>query len=89
VQDFCEELRSPLCEGRHREPRAGALCAAEDEGGALTFYVRDAGQFAARDPNGCGMRESGGGLEFMRRPMDEVEVQPGADGTLVRFSMRP
>jgi anti-sigma regulatory factor (Ser/Thr protein kinase) len=61
---------------------------AEDESGALTFYVRDTGQFVARDANGCDMRESGRGLEFMRRLMDEVEVRRGADGTVVRFSKR-
>ena len=62
---------------------------AEDEGGALTFCVRDTGQFVPRELNGGEMPESGRGLEFMRRLMDEVDVQPGADGTLVRFSKRP
>jgi anti-sigma regulatory factor (Ser/Thr protein kinase) len=62
---------------------------AMDEDGALTFYVRDTGQFIPRVRSGGDMPESGRGLEFMRRLMDEVDLQPGADGTLVRFSKRP
>jgi anti-sigma regulatory factor (Ser/Thr protein kinase) len=60
-----------------------------DEGGALTFYVQDTGRFVPRVRRGGEMPESGRGLEFMRRLMDEVDLQPGSDGTLVRFSKRP
>jgi anti-sigma regulatory factor (Ser/Thr protein kinase) len=63
--------------------------AAVDENGALTFYVRDTGRFVPRVRRGDDMPESGRGLEFMRRLMDEVDLQPGMDGTLVRFSKRP
>jgi len=63
--------------------------AAVDENGALTFYVRDTGRFVPRVRRGGDMPESGRGLEFMRRLMDEVDLQPGRDGTLVRFSKRP
>jgi anti-sigma regulatory factor (Ser/Thr protein kinase) len=62
---------------------------ASAEGGALTFYVRDTGRFVVRDRRGDDLPESGRGLEFMRRLMDEVELEPGDEGTLVRFSKRP
>jgi anti-sigma regulatory factor (Ser/Thr protein kinase) len=62
---------------------------AADENGALVFYVRDSGRFVPRVRRGGDMPESGRGLEFMRRLMDEVDLQPGRDGTLVRFSKRP
>jgi anti-sigma regulatory factor (Ser/Thr protein kinase) len=32
--------------------------------------------------------ESGRGLEFMRLLMDEVDLRPSLDGTLLRFSKR-
>jgi serine/threonine-protein kinase RsbW len=62
---------------------------AKAEGGALTFYVRDTGRFVPRDRNGDDLPESGRGLEFMRRLMDEVELEPGDSGTVVRFTKRP
>jgi VCBS repeat-containing protein len=63
--------------------------AATDEGGALTFHVRDTGRFVPRVRGGGDLPESGRGMEFMHRLMDEVDLQPGQDGTLVRFSKRP
>jgi anti-sigma regulatory factor (Ser/Thr protein kinase) len=62
---------------------------ATDENGALVFYVRDTGRFVPRVRRGDDLPESGRGLEFMRRLMDEVDLQPGSDGTLVRFAKRP
>lgn len=62
---------------------------AADENGALVFYVRDSGRFVPRVRRGGDMPERGRGLEFMRRLMDEVDLQPGSGGTLVRFSKRP
>ena len=35
------------------------------------------------------LAEGGRGLEFMRRLMDHVDIQPGEDGTLLRFAKRP
>jgi anti-sigma regulatory factor (Ser/Thr protein kinase) len=61
---------------------------AGDEGGALVFYVRDTGRFVPRVNRGGAMPESGRGLDFMRRLMDEVDLRPGDDGTLLRFSKR-
>ena len=62
--------------------------AVSHEAGALTFYVQDTGRFVPRVDRGGDMPESGRGLEFMRRLMDEVDLHPGSDGTLVRFSKR-
>jgi anti-sigma regulatory factor (Ser/Thr protein kinase) len=59
------------------------------EGSALAFYVRDTGRFIPRVTRGGEMPESGRGLDFMRRLMDEVDLRPGDDGTLVRFAKRP
>jgi len=54
----------------------------------LTFSVADSGTFVvhvdAEDP----LAESGRGLAFMARVMDEVCIASGDDGTLVRFSKR-
>jgi len=63
--------------------------AATDEGGALAFYVQDTGRFMPRSGRREELPESGRGLEFMRRLMDEVYLRPGADGTVVRFAKRP
>ena len=62
---------------------------AVDENGALAFYVRDTGRFVPRVRRGGDLPESVRGLEFMRRLMDEVDLQPGNEGTLVRFAKRP
>jgi anti-sigma regulatory factor (Ser/Thr protein kinase) len=34
------------------------------------------------------LSESGRGLEFMRVLMDEVDLRPGDNGTLMRFAKR-
>jgi anti-sigma regulatory factor (Ser/Thr protein kinase) len=60
------------------------------EGEALAFYVKDTGRFAQLSkPGGDPAEEGGRGLEFMRRLMDEVELRPGDEGTLLRFAKRP
>jgi anti-sigma regulatory factor (Ser/Thr protein kinase) len=58
------------------------------EGDALAFYVRDTGRFIPRVTRGGELPESGRGLEFMRRLMDEVDLRPSPDGTLLRFAKR-
>jgi anti-sigma regulatory factor (Ser/Thr protein kinase) len=58
------------------------------EGDALAFYVQDTGRFVPRVRRGGDLPESGRGLDFMRRLMDEVDLRPGAEGTLVRFAKR-
>lgn len=58
------------------------------EGDLLVFEVLDSGRFVPRVARRGEMPVSGRGLEFMRRLMDEVDVQPGAHGTCVRFAKR-
>ena len=62
--------------------------AAMVEEGALAFYVKDTGTFVAREAPTEDLPERGRGLDFMRRLMDEVELRPGDDGTLLRFCKR-
>jgi serine/threonine-protein kinase RsbW len=61
---------------------------AAEEAGALVFEVTDTGRFRPRVRRGV-LPESGRGLEFMRLVMDEVDLRPGTDGTLLRISKRP
>ena len=58
------------------------------EGDALAFYVQDSGRFVPRVQRRGDMPESGRGLDFMRRLMDEVDLRTGEGGTLLRFSKR-
>ena len=59
------------------------------EGTALVFEVIDTGRFVPRVTRTAGeLSESGRGLEFMRVLMDEVDLRPGEDGTLMRFAKR-
>jgi anti-sigma regulatory factor (Ser/Thr protein kinase) len=57
------------------------------EGPRLVFEVVDTGRFVPRvTRRGGELSESGRGLEFMRVLMDEVDLRPGNDGTLMRFA---
>jgi anti-sigma regulatory factor (Ser/Thr protein kinase) len=53
--------------------------------GALVFEVVDSGRFRPRVRRRGELPESGRGLEFMRLLMDEVDLRPGMDGTVLRF----
>jgi anti-sigma regulatory factor (Ser/Thr protein kinase) len=64
------------------EIRVTATC----ESDALVFEVADSGRFRPRVRRRGELPESGRGLEFMRRLMDEVDLRPGMDGTLLRFA---
>jgi anti-sigma regulatory factor (Ser/Thr protein kinase) len=58
------------------------------EGGALVFEVLDTGRFQPAVVAGDDFDESGRGLEFIRVLMDEVDVRPSENGTLMRFAKR-
>jgi anti-sigma regulatory factor (Ser/Thr protein kinase) len=60
-----------------------------EESGALVFEVVDSGRFRPRVTRHGELPESGRGLEFMRRVMDEVDLRPTTYGTLLRFVKRP
>jgi anti-sigma regulatory factor (Ser/Thr protein kinase) len=59
-----------------------------EESGALVFEVIDTGHFRPLVRRGA-LPESGRGLEFMRLLMDDVDLQPSLNGTLLRFTKRP
>jgi len=59
------------------------------EGPALVFEVLDTGRFVPRvSRRGGQLSESGRGLEFIRVLMDDVDLRPTDDGTLMRFKKR-
>ena len=58
------------------------------EGPALVFEVLDTGRFRPRVRRRGELSESGRGLEFVRLVMDDVDLRPGAKGTLMRFIKR-
>ena len=70
------------------EPTDPIKIAVAAEGGALVFEVMDTGRFRPRVMRSGELSESGRGLEFMRVLMDEVDLRPGATGTLMRFVKR-
>lgn len=61
---------------------------AVDEDGALTFYVTDPGKFVPRVVPRGALPERGRGLAFIGQLMDEVDLSPGDEGTVIRFSKR-
>jgi anti-sigma regulatory factor (Ser/Thr protein kinase) len=70
-------------------PRDEIRILAIEESGALVFEVADTGRFRPRVTRRGELPESGRGLEFMRRLMDEVDLRPTTYGTLLRFVKRP
>ena len=58
------------------------------ERGALVFEVRDSGCLRPSVVHHDDFAESGRGLEVMRVLMDEVHLQQGDNGTLMRFAKR-
>ena len=69
-------------------PEAPIVISVNVEPGALVFEVIDTGRFVPRVTRHGDMPESGRGLEFMRLMMDEVDLQPGLDGTRLRLVKR-
>jgi anti-sigma regulatory factor (Ser/Thr protein kinase) len=70
-------------------PRDEIRILAVEESGALVFEVVDTGRFRPRVTRRGELPESGRGLEFMRRLMDEVDLRQTTYGTLLRFVKRP
>jgi anti-sigma regulatory factor (Ser/Thr protein kinase) len=69
-------------------PRDSIRLTVMEEAGALVFEVEDTGRFVPRVAPRGEVPEGGRGLDFMRKLMDEVDVRPGAHGTLLRFVKR-
>ena len=95
-EDACYEVKLALSEAvtnaiQHgsSSPDASIRICAMGEPGALVLEVIDTGRFVPRvSRRGGELSESGRGLEFMRVLMDEVDLRPGEDGTLMRFAKR-
>ncbi len=62
---------------------------ASAENGALAIYVSDTGRFVPKMNLPEELPERGRGLAFMTELMDDVEVRPGPDGTVIRLVKRP
>jgi serine/threonine-protein kinase RsbW len=94
-EDACYEVKLALSEAvsnaiRHGSSSADApirICVS-GEAGALVIEVIDTGRFVPRVTRRGDMPESGRGMEFMRLMMDEVDLQPGTDGTRLRLVKR-
>jgi anti-sigma regulatory factor (Ser/Thr protein kinase) len=95
TDDACYDVKLAMSEAVTNAIRHGSSSPADPinievaaRGAALTFEVLDTGQFRPRVIRGGELAESGRGLEFMRVLMDEVDLQPGSRGTLMRFTKR-
>jgi anti-sigma regulatory factor (Ser/Thr protein kinase) len=71
-----------------RSPDDSVRILATEESGALVFEVLDSGTFVPRVVRRGDLPEGGRGLEFMRVLMDEVDLRPGRQGTLLRMAKR-
>ena len=71
-----------------RSPDDSIRILATEESGALVFEVLDTGSFVPRVVRRGDLPEGGRGLEFMRVLMDEVDLRPGRQGTLLRMAKR-
>jgi anti-sigma regulatory factor (Ser/Thr protein kinase) len=71
-----------------RSPDDSVRIVATEESGALVFEVLDSGTFVPRVVRRGDLPEGGRGLEFMRVLMDEVDLRPGRQGTLLRMAKR-
>jgi anti-sigma regulatory factor (Ser/Thr protein kinase) len=61
------------------------VCADQD---GVRFEVRDWGTFALRFPDTESLAQRGRGLPMMAALVDEVDLKPGEDGTLVSLVVR-
>ena len=59
---------------------------ASAEDGALAIYVADAGRFVPSASAWSELAERGRGMLVMALLMDEVDVRPSPDGTVIRLS---
>jgi serine/threonine-protein kinase RsbW len=84
---LCEAVTNAIQHGSS-SPEAPIVISVSVEPGALVFEVIDTGRFVPRVTRHGEMPESGRGLEFMRLMMDEVDLQPGAEGTRLRLVKR-
>ena len=61
---------------------------ARERDGALVFEVRDTGSYVTPEAPPAELAERGRGLALVGLVMDEVDLEPGAEGSLLRFAKR-
>ena len=95
AHDDCYQVKLAMSEAVANAVQHGSRSAqdpirisARAERKALVFEVLDTGQFLGSDPPLADMSERGRGLELVGLMMDEVELTPGEQGTLLRFRKR-
>ena len=71
-----------------RTPEDIVHISARERDGALVFEVRDTGTYVEPRSVPAEMSERGRGLTLVGLVMDEVELQPGDDGSVLRFAKR-
>jgi anti-sigma regulatory factor (Ser/Thr protein kinase) len=92
--DSCYAIKLAMSEGvanaiQHgSEPGDAVTLSVLAVGDVLVFQVADRGRFVPRIAPRGDLPERGRGLEFMTRLMDEVDLVPRAEGTVLRFSKR-
>ncbi|SRR6266511_970845 len=83
------EVVANAIEHGSRSPDDVVRMRAVEEDGALAFYVTDVGSFTAPEAlSEDALRDRGRGIEMIRWLMDELDVRPGYEGTVIRFSKR-
>lgn len=82
------EATTNAVEHGSRSPDDVVELRAAEEDGALALYISDRGSFVRRISPRGGLPERGRGMAFMDLLMDDAEVQPGRDGTVVRLTKR-
>lgn len=91
----CQQVRLALSEAVANAIRHGSTSPSDEvrilvaaEPGAMVFEVLDTGRFRPMVTRRGDLPESGRGLEFMRLMMDQLDLQPGREGTRVRMVKR-
>jgi len=69
-------------------PEGHILVRAASEGDELSFEVHDWGSFGPSLPQADALPERGRGLALIASMVDEVDVRPTGDATIVRLAMR-
>ena len=82
-----EAVANAIQHGSHT-PEDTVHISARERDGALVFEVRDTGTYVEPQSPPAEMSERGRGLALVGLVMDEVELEPGDDGSLLRFAKR-
>ena len=94
-EDGCYQVKLAMSEAVANAIQHGSQSAADsvrisarEHDGALVFEVRDTGSYVAPETPATELSERGRGLAVVGLVMDEVQLEPGQDGSLLRFAKR-